>query len=308
MMISKNISVVITTKDRPHSFRNALISLFQQTTLPGEIIIVDDGSSQKVSFGDIKQLNRIGIPVFLIRNEQSVGVSKARNSGISVATMKFIAFLDDDDVYRPEKISVIDKIIEQDSNVDILYHRANVKLINENLEYETRYRKGKSEGRKEIVISNYMGGCSLVVCKKSLLMKVGLFDEELSACEDWDLWIRCIQAGAKEFFINQVLADYSCVSGSSSVSQNIEKNTMAKLQIRKKYANVIKTFTQEESLRFKECYKLDDLQRFLLADKYRCSLRCAFEIYRTRKTFENFIKLMVVLSGPKNVLRLRSRV
>ena len=305
-MISKYISVVITTKDRPETFQNALISLSKQTTFPGEVVIVDDGSNPKVSVDDLKALQHVGVPVRLLRNDVAVGAAKARNLGVSAATKEFIAFLDDDDEFRPEKISVIDKIIEQNGWVDFLFHKANVKLINENLEYETKYRKGHSEGEKEIVISNYVGSCSLVVCKKSLLFKVGLFDEELPACEDWDLWIRCIQFGANEFFVDEVLTDYSCVSGSLSVFKNFVKNKLGKMSIKQKYTKTISSFSPKEKIRYSESYKADDLQRFLLANKYRSSLRCAFELFKTRKTLMNFFKLIVVLSGTKNALLLRS--
>ena len=307
-MISKNISVVITTKDRPQDLRNALISLSEQTTLPGEVVIVDDGSNQKVSLESLEVLRRIGIPVYLIRNESSVGAAKARNLGVSIAKKEFIAFLDDDDMFRSEKIAVIDDTIEQNRDIDLIYHRANVKLVNEYLEYETKYRKGQSGSIKEIVISNYIGGCSLVVCKKSVLLKVGLFDEELPACEDWDLWIRCIRSGAKEFFINRVLTDYFSVSGSKSLSQNLKNNEMAKLRIKQKYADVIDTFTPKEKRRSMECDKTDDLQRYLLADEYCSSLRCAFKIFKITKTFTNFIKLVAVLLGTKNALRFRSLI
>ena len=307
-MISKYISVVITTKDRPQGLRNALISLSEQTTLPGEVVIVDDGSDPKVSPEALKVLRRVGIPVCLIRNESSVGAAKARNLGISITKKEFVAFLDDDDVFTPEKIAVIENTIEQNQDVDIFYHRANVKLINENLEYETKYRKGQSGTVKEIVISNYIGGCSLVVCKKSVLLKVGLFDEKLSACEDWDLWIRCIRSGAKELFINRVLTDYLSVSGSMSLSQNLKNNEMAKLRIKQKYADVIDTFSPKEKARYVECDKADDLQRYLLADEYVSSLRCAFKIFKTRKTFTNFIKLIAVLLGTRNALRFRSLI
>ncbi len=304
-MISRNISVVITTKDRPQFLQEALLSLSKQTTLPGEIVIVDDASNRGVRSDELEAIQSLGVPVRLLRTKFTVGASRARNIAILETTKDFIAFLDDDDTFRPEKIATIEEVIEHDKSVGLIYHKANVKLINENMQYETKYRKGRSSNLKEIVISNYIGGCSLVVCKKSLLLKAGLFDEDLPACEDWDLWIRCIQSGGKEVFVDQVLTDYSCVSGAMSLSQNFNKNTVAKLRLRQKYEKIINSFSQFENSRYMEYCKADDLHRYLLANRYICSLKCALELFNTRRSVMNFIKLFVVLCGTRNALRFR---
>ena len=305
MKISQLVSVVIVTKDRQDSLSAALSSLAQQSVLPAEVIVIDDGSNPKVQESCLKVIPE-EIHARLYRNEKSQGASFSRNRAIKLATKEFIAFLDDDDLFRPRKIQVLDHWIREVPKIDLFCHRANVVMVREGLNYLTRFRKKTDDEFKELLISNWVGGASLVVCRKLLLEKIGLFDVNLPACEDWDLWIRCAKFGAKIQFLDEVLVDYSCVTKKTSLSHSIEKNRLAKDLIKKKYRTEILKLSETEILRLNESSKLDDLQRFLVNYNYKASVSCAFDIFISNKKISNLLRLVAVILGTKISIKLRS--
>jgi glycosyltransferase involved in cell wall biosynthesis len=176
------LSVIIPTYNRAELLLRALDSVFAQTRAPDEVIVVDDGSTDD-TVSRISQL-----PVTLICQENR-GVSAARNAGIARASGEWIALLDSDDEWLPEKL-------EQQ-----LAHIANhpdTRVCHTN---EQWLRKGKP--LKQLAKHQKYGGWIFARCLDICLMSpssilihrevfeaVGDFDETLPACEDYDLWLR----------------------------------------------------------------------------------------------------------------------
>ena len=103
-------SVVIPTHDRPALLASAVSSVVRQTFDDFEVVIIDDGSDPPVrseTFSDLR------IPLSVYRNERAQGVSAARNMGAVMATGDFLAFLDDDDLWVPEKLDVVRRCIDE---------------------------------------------------------------------------------------------------------------------------------------------------------------------------------------------------
>lgn len=94
-----NISVIIPTYNRSQSLHRALQSVYRQTLMPGEIIVVDDGSNDGT-----EQMLRNEFPEVRYIYQQNRGVSAARNRGIAAASGDWLAFLDSDDQWLPEKL------------------------------------------------------------------------------------------------------------------------------------------------------------------------------------------------------------
>src|SRR5215218_11160313 len=102
-MTTATVSVVIPTRNRWHLLPRALGSALRQEALNVEVVVVDDGSDPGAS--SIPQLDDERVK--LIRHEKQKGVAAARNSGIRVASAKWVAFLDDDDLWAPHRLRLI---------------------------------------------------------------------------------------------------------------------------------------------------------------------------------------------------------
>ncbi len=159
------------------------MSVLRQTGVTVEVIIVDDGSAQPVTAPDDSRAS-------VIRNDESTGVSRARNTGINRAKYEWVAFLDDDDFWAPTKL------VEQLAAIalaDAKWCVTGAVLVDLELQ-ETAVTLPKPQA-SEIGSSlcNYNavpGGGSGVVVERSLLAEIGGFDENLSMVADWEMWHR----------------------------------------------------------------------------------------------------------------------
>jgi glycosyltransferase involved in cell wall biosynthesis len=177
------VSAIIPTKNRPEMLRRALQSVAMQSYAPIEIIVVDDGSTDHTkavvdAFNETYDLS-------YIKNDTSQGAPRARNQGIEAANGVFVAGLDDDDEWHPQRI---ERLMQA--------HKDSFSCVTSDLRMQ--YVKRSAVWRKKRIISldallysNQVGNQVLV--KRDRLLSVGGFDEQLSAAQDYDLWIRLCQ-------------------------------------------------------------------------------------------------------------------
>ncbi len=177
------ISVVIPTYNRYEALKHALISVFAQTYSPFEVIVIDDGSTDKTL--QIQQ----DFPTIKYFYQENAGVSSARNLGIGKSSCDWIAFLDSDDEWHEDKLN--EQIIFHEENPDILMSYTDELWIRDGLEVKIpkKFRKFGGEIFKEC-LSHCIIAPSATLIHKELLNNVGLFDENLEVCEDYDLWLR----------------------------------------------------------------------------------------------------------------------
>lgn len=178
-----NISVIIPTYNRYELLKRGLLSIFNQTYQPKEILVIDDGS---VDFTCKIEDEFSQIKYFYQPNS---GVSKARNFGIQNATCQWIAFLDDDDTWHKEKLALHVKLHRQNPSLHVSY--SDEKWIRDKKEVKVPKKFAKHGGYIfEKCLSHCIIAPSSVFMRKSLFDDVGLFDESLEVCEDYDLWLR----------------------------------------------------------------------------------------------------------------------
>lgn len=218
------ISIVITTQNRNEELRRALDSILLQTKIPDEVIVVDDCSRERVEIsGYLNNLN-----IRLLRNEFITGVSHARNIGIQEAKGDWIAFLDDDDEFFPDKIECVLRVLSENSekNIDVIFHAAEIFLVNEGISYiaGNRLVDCKNFFYENLLTKNIVGGTPLVIVKKNALLNVGMFDSKLKAFEDYELWIKLASAGYSFYQINHVLTKCNYTTKSVSVSKSVDAN------------------------------------------------------------------------------------
>ena len=179
-----SISVIIPTLNRHELIQRALGSVFDQSLQVKEVIVVDNGSTDGT-----REMLISKFPTVLYVSEKKAGVSAARNTGISLAKGDWIALLDSDDAWLPNKL---------EKQIAVYFENANARLIHTN---EIWYRRGvrvnpmkKHKKRGGNIFEFCLPLCcispSSVLLRRDLIEDVGLFDEELPACEDYDMWLR----------------------------------------------------------------------------------------------------------------------
>ncbi len=196
--MSTSVSVIIPTYNRARMLQKAVDSVLNQAFKDFELIVIDDGSTDetlKILKDYQDRLKSVTIP--------HGGVSAARNRGIEEAGGDFIAFLDSDDYWLPEKLAV---------QTDFFRRNPEARICQTD---ETWYRHGKrvNPGKRHQKSSGDIFYQSLRLClvspstvmiRRDLFNDVGLFDESLPACEDYDLWLR-ISARFPVYLIGQSL-------------------------------------------------------------------------------------------------------
>ena len=179
------ISVVIPTLNRINTLQRALDSVINQTYKPAEIIVVDNGSSD----GTLKFL-REQYPKIIILTENKIGVSSARNKGIKKSINQWIALLDSDDAWHPRKLEIQTSMLDSALKEYNLIHTDEVWFRNN--KHINQMKKHKKQGG--YIFERCLSLCcispSSVLFKKNILDKVGLFDESLPVCEDYDMWLK----------------------------------------------------------------------------------------------------------------------
>ncbi len=178
------ISVIIPSFNRESTLIRALNSVLNQSSKADEVIVVDDGSSDNTS-----DIVRQQFPSVKIIHQANRGVSHARNTGIKQAQFDWIALLDSDDEWLPEKLANIRQ--QQLNNPDeILFHSDEIWIRN-----GTRVNQMNKHAKYGgMIFEQCLPLCvispSAVVTHRSVFKQIGLFNEDLPACEDYDLWLR----------------------------------------------------------------------------------------------------------------------
>ncbi|MEW6526671.1 MAG: glycosyltransferase [Spirochaetota bacterium] len=177
-------SVVIATFNRAHLVTRAVESVLTQKFTDYECIVVDDGSTDDTSRVLSHYTNKIKY-IYIPHS----GVSTARNRGIQQAQGEWIAFLDSDDMWLPGKLAAHYEYIQAHPNIYI--HQTDELWIRNGKRVNPMKKHQKKEGH---IFEDCLHLClvspSAVVVHRSVFERVGMFDERMPVCEDYDLWLR----------------------------------------------------------------------------------------------------------------------
>ena len=179
-----DISVIIPTFNREKKLCRALDSVIAQTVQPIEVIVVDDGSTD-LTVAAIR--NRYQDVVYIYQDNH--GVSSARNKGIKAARGDWLALLDSDDEWLPYKLAEQARALSLEQDLKVCH-------TNEIWIYRDRRRNPMHKHEKfgGWIYKKCLPLCvispSSVLIHRSVFESIGYFDEELPACEDYDLWLR----------------------------------------------------------------------------------------------------------------------
>ena len=187
LAVQPEVSVVVSTQDRwPLMARTSLRAALLQEDVELEVLVVDDGSSEPAPT-DLPGLDDPRVRV--LRHDSPLGVASARNAGIREARSGWVALLDDDDVWAPDKLrSQVDAA--EAAGAGFAYSGAVW------VDDELRLLHGHAPPAPDTLAQELLrwnvlwGGGSNVLARTDLLRKLGGFDEQLFQLADWDLWIR----------------------------------------------------------------------------------------------------------------------
>jgi len=184
------VSVVVPTHNRVRVLPRTLESALAQQDVELEVVVVDDASTDGTwAYLEGHRDERIR-PV---RNERNLGVSGSRNRGVEEARGEWIAFLDDDDLWAPSKLSKQLALARLEA-ADWVY-TGHVVLDDRTRAAAIESAVPASEAAMKLKGYNAVGPPSSVIASRDLIERAGRFDERLSYIADWELWIRFAQAG-----------------------------------------------------------------------------------------------------------------
>ena len=184
-----SITVVIPTFNRVTLLERTLDSVLAQTLPANEIIIVDDGSMDNTVSTLKSRYSEVDLSIIHFIEQENQGVSAARNAGIAAATHEWIALLDSDDVWHEDKL---EKQIQALKNApEYLICHSDEIWIRNGLPVNQMNKHKKTGG---YIFQQCLPLCvispSAVIIHRIIFDEIGLFDETLPACEDYDLWLR----------------------------------------------------------------------------------------------------------------------
>ena len=214
------VSIVVPTYNREKELGRAIHSILQQTYVKYEIIIVDDGSTDH-TMDAVQQFEDDRIRY--IRLEQNQGAGHARNVGIQEARYDYIAFLDSDDEWLPDKLRIqMAKLLSSEEKLGMVYCRMGGRQRHSNARFicppmELRREVLEGELFDKLLLSNVIGTPTLVL-RKECLEQVGGFKESLLCLEDWELILR-IARHWRIGFVDEILVEVHKLDG--SISTNI---------------------------------------------------------------------------------------
>jgi len=193
-LVGGDVDVVIPVYNGALHIRDCVASVLSQTLKPRRVIIVDDGSTD----GTVELVNSLLSchPTLKLHSmDRNRGVSAARNAGIGLSDAPFIAFIDADDIWLPDKLALQRQVFEQ-SRRPVGFVHSSFFLIDEDgnaISHECGLPPLLCGDvfykllRERNILS---GSASSVLIKRDVLDKAGVFDDQLYYGEDWDLWLR----------------------------------------------------------------------------------------------------------------------
>lgn len=267
------VSVVIPTRNRADMLYRAIRSVLEQSYGDFEIIVVSDASEDNteevvMSFDDSR--------IHYIRHEEAKGASAARNTAMRVAKGEYIAFLDDDDEWMPNKLEVQVPVIENTGT--------EVGLVYGWMEY---FENGKSAGVRapkvrgdvfaEMLDKQAIGGCPTILIKRGVIESTGYFDETLPRGNDGDYWRRICKNYHVDF-VPQILAKVSISSPGriSTDSRESLRNHIRSARIRiSKFRMEFDRYPEAEARLL-----YDVMKTHVRIDEYKEAVKCMLGIFR----------------------------
>jgi len=227
----------------------AIGSVLDQTCKDFEIIVVDDGSTDG-SGEFVKEIFDGGIKY--IRQENK-GAAAAVNKGISSSKANYIAFCDHDDWWLPDKLEKQVKFLETNQNFGLVYGDAFLaedNILTRKTWLQSRKVSPCSGGKEKCLVplfaKNFIPAPLTVLMKKSVIERVGSFNENFSGTYDYEYWFRVLEAGIQIAFLDEPLAVWNSRAGQGS--RRIRKMKIDQIKILREFISRNPQFIKDHPL------------------------------------------------------------
>ncbi|MBF0546927.1 MAG: glycosyltransferase [Candidatus Riflebacteria bacterium] len=275
-MPKNKVSVVIPVFNRADLVSDAIKSAINQSYENIEIIVVDDGSTDLTGMV-VQQFS--AVRYFWQENR---GQGAARNKGILKSTGDFIAFLDSDDLWLPEKISRQVEFLHKNKQFGMVYSDCEYFEISESgnpIKKKVRVNPHQGWISKELFLENFIASCTPLV-RREVFEECGVFNESalLRCREDWEMWLR-IASRFQIGYMPETLAKYRFHSENSTRSEDLKL-------VFKSYGEVIKSAINFAPECFSLYTNLAQASRYFKIGKGFATLD---EIHSTRRFFRKAI-------------------
>ena len=177
--MSKLVSVIIPVYNGEKYIRDAIESVLNQTYKNFEIVVADDGSTDNT----VEILKEYGDKIRW-KSQENKGPASAKKFGTSMAKGEYLAYLDSDDIFLPDKLELQVNYLDKHSEVGLVY--SDYYQVNEKGEIT---KLSCSKKNLLLIQQNYVP-TSGVMCRRECIDTLGRFDENLGSNYDWDMWIR----------------------------------------------------------------------------------------------------------------------
>ena len=292
-MDNQLVSVIIPTyKRRTGMVERAVKSVLNQSYQKLEIIIVDDSPADFEFRDAIKNmLDRLNDDrVSYIRHVNNMGACAARNTGIEAAKGTYLAFLDDDDEWLPEKLEKQIKKIKIDK-IGLVYCKQIV--INDTLmEKKINNRKCYSGMVfDKLIMDNFIGSTSFVLVKKECFQNVGMFNTKMESAQDGEMWLRIAKTYQVDY-VDEPLVIYH-VHGEERITTNAYKKIQGLEALNNIYAEYLEKHKEVKAIRLIKIvpYYIEVKKVKKAWNIYCQAVRLApFSIYYNLKYLKCFVK------------------
>jgi len=244
--MDNGVSVVIPAYNAADTLPRAIESVLNQTHKNLELIVVDD-ASQDDTEELVKKYIQKDSRVRYIKHEENKERSAARNTGIKNARKPFVAFLDADDEWLPEKLEKqLSYLRQKGKNWIGVYSDLTSNVSTQKFSLPAKKRLQK-EGGKEVIKTDLLnigvwGTSTTLLVKKSIISKIGGFDESLNLNEDLEIKIRLLKEGQLAYLDEELTIVHKDKNGGNLPPEYIEKT---KNLILKRFKEDIDNFERE---------------------------------------------------------------
>ena len=208
---SPSFSVVIAAYQAKATIAEAVESALSQTRAPLEVVVCDDGSTDDT----VGALRPYRDRIVLLRKENG-GEASAKNAAVRAARGDFVAVLDADDVFLPERLEAFGQLAVARPDLDILTTDAYLEVDGTVVQrcYTDSFRFEVDDQRRAILRENFIFGH--VAVRRERLLAMGGFDESIRWTTDWDCWLRMIFDHSRAGLVDAPLSRYRLTAGSLS--------------------------------------------------------------------------------------------
>lgn len=224
------VSVVTATYNMGHYLLLSIASALNQTYKNLEVLVVDDGSTDNTrelmqKFKDERRIHYI--------YQENKGQAAAKNRGIQESSGEFIAFLDADDIWKPEKIEKQLNLLQKSKKIGVVYSDVEyMDEIGKSVETEPYKKYYSGKVTNQLFIDNFVNFSS-AIARRECFERFGVFDERLPMSIDWDLWLR-FSLEYEFAFLNEKAFYYRLWSG--QMSHNYEKRYKCIMEIMNRFS------------------------------------------------------------------------